>query len=146
MKATLNNKYVLERTLGKGTSCKVKLGKDIRTGQTFALKIFYTSDYNTMAETEIEALSLLRHPNIVRIIEFDQGVLVHPKRANQVVNYIALEFMAQGELFDLVCLGGRLSEQTARYFFKQLLEALNYIHLKGITHRDLKPENLLLDE
>ena len=63
-----------------------------------------------MAETEIEALSLLRHPNIVRIFGFDQGVLDHPKKAAQVVNYIALEFLAQGELFDLVCLGGRLSE------------------------------------
>ena len=34
----------------------------------------------------------------------------------------------------------------ARYFFKQLLGALNYMHLRGVTHRDLKPENLLLDE
>ena len=44
-----------------------------------------------------------------------------------------------------MCLGGRLSEPTARYFFKQLLEALNFMHLRGVTHRDLKPENLMLD-
>ena len=93
-KTILNDLYELERTLGKGISCKVKLGKDIKTGCNYALKIFYNDDFNEMAETEIEALSLLRHPNIVGIHDFGQGILVSPKRDPQIVNYIALEFLA----------------------------------------------------
>ena len=71
----LNSKYVLERTLGKGTSCKVKLGREISSGRTFALKIFYSNEFNEMAETEIEALSHLSHPNIVGIHDFGSGEL-----------------------------------------------------------------------
>ena len=76
----LNQKYVLERSLGKGTSCKVKLGRDLSSGKCYALKIFFTDDFNDMAETEIEALAHLSHPNIVGIHEYGQGELVHPKR------------------------------------------------------------------
>ena len=56
-----------------------------------------------------------------------------------------LELVGGGELFDFVALGGRLSEATARYYFKQLLEGLSFMHSQGYVHRDLKPENLLLD-
>jgi maternal embryonic leucine zipper kinase len=40
----------------------------------------------------------------------------------------------------------RLSESEARFFFRQIIAALAYIHSRGYAHRDLKPENLLLDD
>jgi serine/threonine protein kinase len=40
---------------------------------------------------------------------------------------------------------GNFSEPTCRYFFKQLLDGLDYMHGKGFAHRDLKPENVLFD-
>jgi len=56
-----------------------------------------------------------------------------------------LELVGGGELFDLVALGGRLEEKYARFYFKQLMDGLNYLHESGYAHRDLKPENLMLD-
>lgn len=106
----------------------MKLAKETRTGELFALKIFFTDDFNEMAEAEIEALQGLDHANIVRIHEYGQGVLARPSRKPKLVNYIALEFVTHGELFDLVCLGGRLTEPEARFVFKQLVEAINYMH------------------
>jgi serine/threonine protein kinase len=40
---------------------------------------------------------------------------------------------------------GRLSEEQARFYFRQLAEGLDHCHSQGVCHRDLKPENLLLD-
>lgn len=51
-----------------------------------------------------------------------------------------------GELFDYVANSGAFSEPMCRYYFKQMLMGLHYIHKNGFSHRDLKPENILLDE
>ena len=40
---------------------------------------------------------------------------------------------------------GSFSEKICRYFFRQMLMALNFLHTKGYAHRDLKPENIVLD-
>lgn len=39
----------------------------------------------------------------------------------------------------------RLSESQARYIFAQVVEAVHYLELQGITHRDIKDENLVID-
>lgn len=41
---------------------------------------------------------------------------------------------------------GGFNEQFSRYYFKQLLSSIDYLHNEsGIVHRDLKPENILLN-
>jgi len=57
---------------------------------------------------------------------------------------LVLEYMEGGELFDKIVAEGKLSEGTARAYFRQLLKGLKYCHAQGVCHRDLKPENLLL--
>ncbi|RLN45032.1 hypothetical protein BBJ28_00014644 [Nothophytophthora sp. Chile5] len=44
------------------------------------------------------------------------------------------------------CNTSRFSEETARFYFRQLVDGVQYCHENGVCHRDLKPENLLLDE
>lgn len=57
---------------------------------------------------------------------------------------MALELITGGELFDFVALE-RFNQEISRYYFKQMLQAMHYIHSKGTAHRDLKPENIMLD-
>lgn len=71
--------------------------------------------------------------------------MANPKKGNKTVDYIVLELVQGGELFDFVANSGRFTDEVSRYFFGQFMEALNYMHTSGVSHRDLKPENIMLD-
>jgi serine/threonine protein kinase len=59
--------------------------------------------------------------------------------------YLALEYAENGELFDYIAETGVFSEKIARFYFHQLISAIEYLHTRGYYHRDVKPENILLD-
>lgn len=52
--------------------------------------------------------------------------------------------MEKGELFHHISDNGRLYEEEALKYFRQILSALGYCHSFNICHRDLKPENILV--
>ena len=59
--------------------------------------------------------------------------------------YLVLEFIAGGELYDLIKRKGKLDESACRKYFIQLIRALGHCKRHTIAHRDIKPENLLID-
>jgi len=147
MPGTLGNFKIL-RQLGKGASCKVKLAQDLSTGRKCAVKIMNDNMDHSMKQlvlNEVNAMQSLKHVNIVEQIETGQGIYKKDNGVDKEVSYIVLELAQGGELFDFIANSGKFSEKVARYYFKQLLEGLDFCHTKGIAHRDLKPENLLLD-
>ncbi|XP_050527835.1 testis-specific serine/threonine-protein kinase 2-like [Daktulosphaira vitifoliae] len=54
--------------------------------------------------------------------------------------------MSKGSLLDLLRREFYVSEETARKWYGQILDALSYIHKRGIVHRDVKCENVMLDD
>lgn len=144
--------YTCVKTLGSGISAKVKLAIDHNTNQKVALKIFdRTLAFNTQKvfdtiRKEVEVYSTLNHPYMVRLLNFKEDAIWVKGSGQQVrVAYMALELITGGELFDYVALE-RFSPEISRYYFKQMLQALHYIHSRGTAHRDLKPENIMLDD
>ena len=134
--------YLIKQTIGEGTFSKVKLGINMFTGQKVAIKIL---DKLKLIEEEgiervlreIKISSELNHPNIIRIykiLEDDKYYLV------------VMEYCEEGELFNYIVKKNRLSEKESSFFYYQLINAVEYLHSKGIAHRDLKPENILLGE
>ena len=144
--------YVCIKTLGAGISAKVKLATDSRTQQRVALKIFDKSnELNTVIaiqtiRTELEALTILDHPYMVKVIDFKEDAILKKSNGDKrQVAYLALELITGGELFDFVA-QEYFNENICRFYFKQMLSALHFAHSEGVSHRDLKPENILLDD
>ncbi len=57
---------------------------------------------------------------------------------------LVLEYASGSDFFNILAENGRFDENEARFYFRQLIRALEYIHLNGIAHRDIKLENILL--
>lgn len=76
------------------------------------------------------------HPHIIRFKE----VLLTDTHV-----CIVMEYAAGGDLFDFVLRRGGLKEHEARWFFQQLIIAVDFVHKKGVVNRDIKLENTLLD-
>jgi serine/threonine protein kinase len=58
---------------------------------------------------------------------------------------IVMEYVPCGDLLSFVRKRSKLNEITAKFIFKQIIEALQYIHEHGIVHRDIKLDNILID-
>lgn len=58
-----------------------------------------------------------------------------------------MEFCSQGDLYEAIRNGhGPLQTEHVRQFMIQLVDAVDYIHAKGVYHRDIKPENIFLNQ
>lgn len=134
--------YQLDKTIGKGTYGKVRLGIHNSTGEKVAIKIIEKAHIQSPKQVarlqrEIRFLKLLHHPHIVKVYEVIE--------TNEFI-YIIMECAVGGELFDYIVANKRVKEKEARSFFRMVLSAVDYCHQNSIIHRDLKPENLLLDD
>ncbi|KAM3122273.1 hypothetical protein CJJ07_001593 [Candidozyma auris] len=144
--------WKLGRTLGRGSTGRVRLAKNVDTGKLAAVKIVPKSNFKKLEnpkykssdatklpygiEREIIIMKLISHPNIMGL---------HDVWENKNDLYLILEYIEGGELFDYLIKRGRLSEYEAINYFKQIIHGIGYLHQFNICHRDLKPENLLLD-
>lgn len=103
-------------------------------------------ELNKLAKNEIRHTRDLDHPNVIKLFDYSaQQTYVSESGRETEVFYLALEYVNGGELFDFVCQTGRFSEEIARYYFTQLLDALEYIHENGLSHLDIKLQNILMD-
>lgn len=137
----LFGKYEVGKLLGYGAFAKVYHARNVRTGQSVAIKAVskqkvLKGGFTAHVKREISIMRRLHHPNIVKLFE----VL-----ATKTKIYFVMEFAKGGELFAKIA-RGRFSEDLSRRYFQQLISAVGYCHSRGVFHRDLKPENLLLDE
>eukprot|EP00667_Euglena_gracilis_P017579 EG_transcript_18560 len=130
--------YRLGEPLGRGAYGVVSRCTHLLTGNDFAVKAISKRMAGSRGlravYSEVEILQLLRHCNIVELVETFES----PDSL-----YIVLELVSGGELLTQVVGLPRYTENLAKRILASLLHAVEFMHKKGVVHRDLKPANLL---
>jgi serine kinase len=134
--------YALGESLGKGSYAVVKAAYSQKHKKRVAIKIVSKrrapEDYLTkFLPREIQVMKRLRHPNCVCLYEAIET-------SSRI--YLVMDMADNGDLLEYIRSKGALSEEKARDFFRQLIDATAYMHERDIVHRDLKCENLLLTQ
>ncbi|KAK2142313.1 hypothetical protein LSH36_971g00059 [Paralvinella palmiformis] len=134
----IRKKYDFKEVLGTGAFSEVLLAEDkMEKGKYVAVKCIDRKGIRGKEESlqnEIDVLRRLKHPNIVELLD------VYEDKTHF---YLAMELVTGGELFDRIVEKGSYTEKDASHLIRQVLEAVDFMHEKGVVHRDLKPENLL---
>src|SRR5947209_764880 len=130
--------YRLLRLLGRGSFAEVYLGEHIHLESQAAIKVLRSvlqDEHKDDFLMEARRLVRLKHPHIVRFLEFgfEGGV-----------PFLIMEYAPNGSLRTQHPAGSQVLLETIVSYVKQVAEALQYLHEQGLVHRDVKPENMLL--
>ncbi|VEU20845.1 DEKNAAC101763 [Brettanomyces naardenensis] len=132
------------KTIGQGGFGVVKsaIWKHDGTSRVFALK-FVNIQMALQHQVTVEMLARealiqkeCRHKNVISLYDFGAD-------SNWV--WMVMEMGSNGELFDKIEPDRGVDEEVAHFYFSQLINAVDFVHSKGVAHRDIKPENLVLD-
>ena len=131
--------YIMGEILGKGAFSVVRKATSIKNQEVKAIKIvdktFIDNSDLQLLEREIQIMSSVDHPNVLRLDEVYDNT--------QTIGMV-MELVDGGELFYKIVQQGNYNEKDAASIVRQMIEGVSYLHKQSICHRDLKPENLLV--
>jgi serine/threonine protein kinase len=141
----LDEKYRLERLLGKGGMGAVYLATHLGTDRYVALKLIApqfmrNEEFVERFKREARAAGRLRHPNVVDVTDFGFSGS-EPQR----VAYLVMEYLDGCTLSDVLDEETRLPLEWVVDILEQVCSAVHEAHQQGIVHRDLKPDNIWLE-
>ena len=155
-------KYLIRRELGKGAMGVVYEGFDPVIERTVAIKTILPAQLNSAEVTDVlarfkreaQAAGRLNHPGIVAVYDYGEmeaendytmvaGASGQAPQGQRVA-FIAMEFVKGRELRDYFEANERFALKEVGRIMRDILDALEHAHSKGVTHRDMKPANLIM--
>ena len=141
----LDEKYRLERLLGRGGMGAVYLATHLGTERYVALKLITpqfmrNEEFVARFKREARAAGRLRHPNVVDVTDFGFA-----QAGRRPVAYLVMEYLDGCTLGDVLSEEKRLPLEWVVDILEQVCSAVHEAHQQGIVHRDLKPENIWLE-
>jgi len=141
LRASLADRYGLERELGRGGMATVYLARDLKHDREVAVKVVRPEISAVVGAErflqEIKLTAHLQHPHILPL--YDSG-------SAEGLLYYVMPYVAGESLRVLLDRERQLPVEDAVALTQALAQALDYAHRQGVIHRDLKPENVLLQD
>lgn len=144
---TLDGLYTIRELIGAGGMANVYKavvsapGGPVPEGTVVAVKVLrqelmHDADLVRRFKNESKAISLLNHPNIVKVYDVSVG---------ENLQYIVMECVEGMTLREYLNeRGGKITSRETVHFIAQILRALDHAHRNGVVHRDIKPQNIML--
>jgi serine/threonine protein kinase/tetratricopeptide (TPR) repeat protein len=141
IETVIADRYKIRQEIGEGGMGTVYLAEQLRpVRRKVALKLIKLGmdSRNVLArfESERQALALMEHPNIARVLDAGAAADGRPFFVMELVKGIPITEYCDTHRLDL---NARLA------LFRQVCSAVQHAHQKGIIHRDLKPSNILVE-
>ena len=141
----LDEKYRIERLLGKGGMGAVYLATHLGTGRLVALKVIapqfmMNDEFVERFKREARAAGRFRHPNVVDVTDFGFAHMGENR-----VAYLVMEYLDGCSLAEVLAEESRLPLEWVTDILEQACSAVDEAHQQGIIHRDLKPDNIWLE-
>ncbi len=132
--------YQLQKKIGAGAMAVVYKAKQLSLDRTVAIKVLpkrlsKNKEFVERFYREGKAAAALSHNNIVQAIDVGEAGGFH---------YFVMEFVDGRTVYDDLAEGKVYSEQEAIRIVRQVAEALQHAHERGIIHRDVKPKNIMI--
>ncbi|KAE8355550.1 Pkinase-domain-containing protein [Aspergillus coremiiformis] len=150
---TPSGQWALGKTLGAGSMGKVKVGKNLETGEQVAVKIVprqSTEEHRSSRDAEradrSKEIRTAREAAIVSLVNHPYICGMRDVVRTNYHWYMLFELVNGGQMLDYIISHGKLKEKQARKFARQIAGALDYCHRNSIVHRDLKIENILISK
>jgi TolB-like protein/cytochrome c-type biogenesis protein CcmH/NrfG len=138
---SLQDRYTLERELGRGGMATVFLARDLKHDRLVALKVLHPELAASLGPErflrEIKVAARLNHPYIVPL--HDSG------QAGNLLYYV-MPYVDGESLRQRLGREKQLPVEDALQIARNVAAALDYAHRQGVVHRDIKPENVMLHE
>ncbi|KAF7845356.1 calcium-dependent protein kinase 13 [Senna tora] len=139
-KENVEDKYLLDRELGRGEFGVTYLCIDRETRELLACKSISKRKLRTAVDVE----DVRREVAIMKHLPMSSSI-VSLKEACEDDNavHLVMELCEGGELFDRIVARGHYTERAAAAVMRTIVEVVQLCHKHGVIHRDLKPENFL---
>src|SRR5829696_884368 len=142
---TLDDKYRMERELGRGGMGTVYLATHLGTERPVAVKVIAPQfmerpEFVERFRREARAAGRLRHPNVVNVTDFG---FCETKDGR--VAYLVMEYLDGCTLGEILDEEKNLPVSWTLDILEQVCSAVHEAHSQGIIHRDLKPDNIWLE-
>ncbi len=139
--STLESKYgKIGKLLGSGAGGSVSLITRQIDNKMFAVKQFRSkheheleSDYLKKISSEFYIASTIHHPNIIETLD----IINENFKFYQIMEYCPFDFFA-------IVMSGKMSRFEIWCCFKQIINAIDFLHDNGLAHRDLKLDNCVI--